>query len=195
MPRLVWSHNNRTELGTLLNITFWPKTELQTCQTSQKTKQFTNIKLYVPRIVWSHNNLTELWTLLKITFWPKTELQTCQTSQKTEQFTNIELLVPRLLHTHSNLGSSTKTELWTHWNPSKMTKHWTWLAKNGLSLGQNLDKLNYEPTWTLQKSRTLNPWTGLDPTPIYRHRNVCYPKVNRSGKILFSFGTMILRKN
>ena len=26
VPRLVWSHNNRTELQTLPNITFWPKT-------------------------------------------------------------------------------------------------------------------------------------------------------------------------
>ena len=36
VPRLVWSHNNRTELRTLLNITFWLKTELRTCWTSQK---------------------------------------------------------------------------------------------------------------------------------------------------------------
>ena len=34
--RLVWSHNNRTELRILPNITFWPKTELRTCRTTQK---------------------------------------------------------------------------------------------------------------------------------------------------------------
>ena len=65
-------------------------------QTSQKTEQFVNIKLYVPRPVWSHNNRTELRTLTNITFLPKTELRTCQTSQKTKQFANIELFVPRL---------------------------------------------------------------------------------------------------
>ena len=91
VPRLVWSHNNSTELWTLLNITFWPKTKLRTCQTSQKTEQFTNIKLFVPRLVWSHNNRTELWTLPNITFWPKTKLRTYQTSQKTKLF------VPRLV--------------------------------------------------------------------------------------------------
>ena len=51
VPRLVWSHNNRTELKTLPNITFWSKTELQTCRTSQKTEQFANIELFVPRLV------------------------------------------------------------------------------------------------------------------------------------------------
>ena len=50
VPRLVWSHDNRTEIRTLLNITFWPKTELQTCQTSQKSEQFTNIEKLVPRL-------------------------------------------------------------------------------------------------------------------------------------------------
>ena len=49
VPRLVWSHN-RTELQTLLNITFWPKTELRTCRISQKTKQFVNIELFIPRL-------------------------------------------------------------------------------------------------------------------------------------------------
>ena len=44
--------NNRTELQTLPNITFWPKTELRTCQTSQKTKQFANIELFVPRLMY-----------------------------------------------------------------------------------------------------------------------------------------------
>ena len=38
----------KTELWTCLNIWFWPKTKLRTYQTSQKTKQFTNIKLFVP---------------------------------------------------------------------------------------------------------------------------------------------------
>ena len=79
------------------NITFWTKIELQTCRTSQKTKQFANIKLCVPRLVWSHNNQTELGTDPNITFWPKTELRTCRTSQKTKQFANIELFVPRLV--------------------------------------------------------------------------------------------------
>ena len=36
VPRLIWSHNNRTELRTLPNITFWQNTKLQTCQKSQK---------------------------------------------------------------------------------------------------------------------------------------------------------------
>ena len=47
--RLVWSHN-RTELRTLLNIAFWPKTEQWSCRTSQKTEQFTNIELFFPRL-------------------------------------------------------------------------------------------------------------------------------------------------
>ena len=51
VPRLVWSHNNRTELQTLPNITFWPKTELQTCRTSQKREQLANIELFIPRLV------------------------------------------------------------------------------------------------------------------------------------------------
>ena len=84
-----------------LNITFWPKIEFWTCQTSQKTEQFSSIKLFVPRLVWSHNNRTELRTLLNITFWPKTELRTCRTSQKTEQFANIKLFVPRLVWSHN----------------------------------------------------------------------------------------------
>ena len=50
VSRLVWSHNNRTELRTLPNITFWPKTELRTCRTSQKTEQFANIELFIPRL-------------------------------------------------------------------------------------------------------------------------------------------------
>ena len=39
-----------TELQTLPNITFWPKTKLRTCRTSQKTEQFTNIELFIPRL-------------------------------------------------------------------------------------------------------------------------------------------------
>ena len=52
VPRLVWSHN-MTELQTLLNITFWPKTKPRICQTSQKTEQFSNIELFVPRLLFS----------------------------------------------------------------------------------------------------------------------------------------------
>ena len=60
-----------------LNITFWPKIELWTCQTSQKTEQFANIKLFVPRLVWSHNNRTGLRTLPNITKnWTVREHQT-----------------------------------------------------------------------------------------------------------------------
>ena len=60
VPRIVWSHNNRPELGTHLNITFWPKTELRTCWTSHKTEQFTNIKLFVPRLT-----TTETWDMVR----------------------------------------------------------------------------------------------------------------------------------
>ena len=101
-----WNELQNTKLRTLRtlnvrtsnfpNITFWPKIELQTCQTSQKIEQLMNIKLYVPRLVWSHNKRTEIRILLNITFWPKTEHQTCQTSQKIEQFVSIELFIPRL---------------------------------------------------------------------------------------------------
>ena len=101
-----WNEHQNTELQTLwtlnvwtlnfLNITFRPKIKFQTCWTSQKTKQFANIKLYVPRLVWWHNNRTELRTLPNITFWPKTELRTCRTSQKTEQFLNIKQFIPSL---------------------------------------------------------------------------------------------------
>ena len=53
VPRLVWSHNNRPELRTRPNITFWSKTELRTCRTSQKTEQFANIELFVPRLMYN----------------------------------------------------------------------------------------------------------------------------------------------
>ena len=39
-----------TELQTLPNITFWSKSELRTCRSSQKTEQFVNIKLFIPRL-------------------------------------------------------------------------------------------------------------------------------------------------
>ena len=34
----------------LSDITFWPKIELRTCRTSQKSEQFVNIELFVPRL-------------------------------------------------------------------------------------------------------------------------------------------------
>ena len=85
-----------------------------------------------------------------------------------------------LLRTLSNPGSSTKTELWTISNPSKEPELQTCSARNGVNPGTNLEKhnfepfqiqfhlfkSNYKPTWTLKKSRTLNPRTGFDPTLI-----------------------------
>ena len=76
--------------------------------------------------------------------------------------TNFELLRTSQgeQRTHPNPGSSIKTELRTHSNPSKKTEHRTCLAKNGSNLGQNPEKTNL---WTL-----LNPGssaiTELQPT-------------------------------
>ena len=75
---------------------------------------------------------------------------------------------------------STKTELWTISNPSKEPELQTCSARNRVNPGTNLEKpnfepfqiqfhlfkSNYKPTWTLKKSRTLNPRTGFDPTLI-----------------------------
>ena len=82
--------------------------------------------------------------------------------------------------THSNPGLSTKTELWTNSNTSKKLKFRTCSARIRPNPGLNLEKLNFQPFWThvhlpklkyepsrtLQKSRTLNPCFGFDPIRI-----------------------------
>ena len=40
-----------TKLQTLPKITFWPKIELLTCQTSHKTEKFPNMELFIPKLV------------------------------------------------------------------------------------------------------------------------------------------------
>ena len=93
---------------------------------------------------------------------------------------NFELLRTWLvgLWTHSNPSSSTKTELRIHSNPSKKPELQSYLARNRLNSGPNLEKQNfklfwsqvrlpkpnYEPTQTLQKYQTLNPRTRFDPS-------------------------------
>ena len=70
-----------------------------------------------------------------------------------------------------NPGFSNKTKIQTLSNPSKQSKHQTCSARNGPNPGPNpekpifksfwtqvsLPKMDYEPTQTLQKSRTSNP--------------------------------------
>ena len=42
----------KTELQTCTNMWLWPKTKLWTYRTSPKSKQFTNIKLFVPPLIY-----------------------------------------------------------------------------------------------------------------------------------------------
>ena len=77
VPRLVFSHNNRTEPQTLPNITFWSNTELWTCRTSQK-----NWTVREHQTVRSKTNLfydfqDRFCVILinKITFWVLTPMQ------------------------------------------------------------------------------------------------------------------------
>ena len=64
------------------------------------------------------------------------------------------------LWTHSNPSSSTKTELRIHSNPSKKPELQSYLARNRLNPGPNLEKQNFKPFWTqvrIPKPNTMNP--------------------------------------
>ena len=65
------------------------------------------------------------------------------------------------LWTHSNLGSTTKTELQTHLNPSKKPKFWTCLARNRLNLVPIRKIQSSNPSKPRLSTRVL-PNTNLD---------------------------------
>ena len=66
IPNFEHSEHWMSKHRTFMNITFWPKTELWTCRTSQKTKQFMNIELFIPRLILSNQIF---WKKSKVSIW------------------------------------------------------------------------------------------------------------------------------